>query len=103
MRGDDLGRHVAAELFWGPQVDSEAIEVSAVSGVVTLRGNVASLQRKRAGGRAAARVRGVTWVANEVRVRFPDKDRRGVEDRRGDVLDVLMLDVSGPMTVDAQV
>ena len=29
MRDDDLRRHVAAELSWDPQVDSEAIEVSA--------------------------------------------------------------------------
>ena len=30
MRDDDLRRHVAAELSWDPQVDSEAIEVSAL-------------------------------------------------------------------------
>jgi osmotically-inducible protein OsmY len=83
-------------------VDSEAIEVSAVSGTVTLRGTVASLRLKRAGGRAAARVRGVTWVANELRVQVPDADRRADEDVRGDVLEALMLDVSVPMTVDAQ-
>jgi osmotically-inducible protein OsmY len=102
MRDEDLGRHVAAELVWDPQVDSEAIEVSAVSGVVTLRGTVASLQLKRTGGRAAARVRGVTRVANELRVQVPEKDRRDDDDLRGDVLEALMLDVSVPMTVDAQ-
>jgi osmotically-inducible protein OsmY len=102
MKDDDLGRHVAAELSWDPQVDSEAIEVLAATGVVTLRGTVASLRRKRAVSRAAARVRGVTWVANELRVQIPDKDRRDDEDLRGDVLEVLMLDVSVPMTVDAQ-
>jgi osmotically-inducible protein OsmY len=102
MRDDDLRRHVAAELFWDPQVGSEAIEVLAASGMVTLRGTVASLRAKRAGGRAAARVRGVTRVANELRVQIPDKDRRDDEDLRGDVLEALMLDVSVPMTVDAQ-
>jgi osmotically-inducible protein OsmY len=102
MRDDDLRRHVAAELSWDPQVDSDAIEVSAASGTITLRGTVASLQLKRAGGRATARVRGVTWVANELRVQIPDKDRRDDEDLRGDVLEALMLDVSVPMTVDAQ-
>ena len=99
---DDLCRHVAAELSWDPQADSEAIEVSAASGVVTLRGIVASLRLKRAGGRAAARVRGVARVNNELRVRIPDNDRRDDEDLRGDVLEALMLDVSVPMTVDAQ-
>ena len=102
MRDDDLWRHVAAELSWDPQVHSDAIEVTAADGMVTLRGIVASLRSKRAGGRAAARVRGVTWVANELRVQIPDKDRRDDEDLRGDVLEALMLDVSVPMTVDVQ-
>jgi osmotically-inducible protein OsmY len=102
MRDDDLRRHVAAELFWDPQVGSEAIEVLAAGGMVTLRGTVASLPAKRAGGRAAARVHGVTRIANELRVQIPDKDRRDDEDLRGDVLEALMLDVSVPMTVDAQ-
>jgi osmotically-inducible protein OsmY len=102
MRDDDLQRHVAAELSWDPQVDTEAIEVSAAASTVTLRGTVVSLWLKRAGGRAAARVRGVTRVANELRVEIPAKDRRDDEDLRGDVLEALMLDVSVPMTVDAQ-
>src|SRR5215472_18241355 len=102
MKDDDLRRHVAAELSWDPQAHSEAIGVSAAGGTVTLRGTVASLRLKRSGGRAAARVRGVTRVVNELRVRIPDKDRRDDEDLRGDVLEALMLDVSVPMTVDAQ-
>jgi len=102
MKDDDLRRNVAAELSWDPQADSEAIEISAASGMITLRGTVASLRLKQAGGRAAERVRGVTWVANELRVQIPGKDRRDDEDLRGDVLEALMLDVSVPMTVDAQ-
>jgi len=102
MRDDDLWRHVAAELSWDPQVDSDAIEVSAADGTVTLRGTVATLRLKQAGGTAAARVRGVTRVANELRVQIPDRDRRDDEDLRGDVREALMLDVSVPMTVDAQ-
>ena len=102
MRDDDLRRQVAAELSWDPQVDSEAIEVSAADGTVTLRGTVASLRLKRAGGRAAARVRGVTWVVNELEVQLSDADRRSDEDLRGDVLEALMLDVSVPMTIDVQ-
>jgi osmotically-inducible protein OsmY len=102
MRDDDLRRNVAAELSWDPQVDSDGIEVSAASGAITLRGTVTSLRLKQAGGRAAARVRGVTQVANELRVHVPDKDRRDDDDLRGDVLEALMLDVSVLMTVDAQ-
>src|SRR6185312_9508388 len=66
------------------------------SGMVTLCGTVASLGHKRAGSNAAARVRGVTRVANELRVRIPDRDRRD------DELEALMLESSVPMTVDAQ-
>ncbi len=102
MTDDDLRRDVAAELSWDPQVDSAAIEVSAASGMVTLRGTVAGLWHKRAGGNAAARVRGVTRVANELCVQIPDRDRRGDEDLCGDVLEALMLEGWVPMTVDAQ-
>ena len=101
MTDDDLRRDVAAELYWDPQVGSP-IEVSAASGLVTLRGTVASLRHKRAGGNAAARVRGVTGVANELRVQIPDRDRRDDEDLCGDVLEALMLEASVPMTVEAR-
>jgi osmotically-inducible protein OsmY len=101
MTDNDLRRDVAAELHWDPQVDSTAIEVSAVGGMVTLRGTVASLRHQRAGGNAARRVRGVTGVANDLRVQIPDRDRRGDEDLRGDVLEALMLESSVPMTVEA--
>ncbi len=101
MKDDDLKSHVAAEFSWDPEVDSDAIEVSAASGTVTLRGTVANLRLKRAGGEAAARVRGVTRVVNELRVQLPDTNLRDDEDLRGDVLEALMLDSSVPMTVDA--
>ena len=102
MTDDDLRRDVVAELYWDPRVGGSAIEVSAASGMVTLRGTVASLRHKRAGGNAAARVRGVTAVANELRVQIPDRDQRDDEDLCGDVLEALMLEASVPMTVDAQ-
>jgi osmotically-inducible protein OsmY len=102
MTDDELRRQVSAELSWDPQVDSEAIEVSVDSGTVTLRGTVGSLRQKRAGSNAAARVGGVTRVANELAVRIADADWRDDEDLRGDVLEALMLDGSVPMTVDAQ-
>jgi osmotically-inducible protein OsmY len=102
MTDDELRRQVAAELSWDPQVDSEAVEVSVDGGTVTLRRTVGSLRQKRAGSNAAARVRGVTQVANELAVPIADTDWRDDEDLRGDVLEALMLDGSVPMTVDAQ-
>jgi osmotically-inducible protein OsmY len=59
MTDDELRCQVAAELSWDPRVDSEAVEVYADSGTVTLRGTVASLRQNRAASKAAARVRGV--------------------------------------------
>ena len=102
MTDDDLPRRVAAELCWDPQVDSTEIEIRASGGMITLRGTVASLWQKRAGGNAAARVRGVTRVANNLLVQIPDADRREDEELRGDVLEALMLNISVPMSVDAQ-
>ena len=102
MTDDDLQRDVAAELSWDPRVDGQAIEVSAAGGVVTLCGTVTSLRHKQAGASAAARVRGVTRVADELSVRIPGRDRRNDEDLSGDVLEALMLEGSVPMTVDAQ-
>ena len=102
MTDDELRRQVAAELFWDPRVDSEVIDVSADSGTIMLRGTVDSLRQQRAGCEAAARVRGVIRVANELRVRIPGRDQRDDDDLRGDVLEALMLDSSVPMTVDVQ-
>jgi osmotically-inducible protein OsmY len=93
---------MVAELSWDPQVESDAIEVSADSGTVTLRGTVASLRQKRAAAKAAARVRGVIRVAIELRVRIPAVEQRDDDDLRGDVQEALMLDGSVPMTVDAR-
>jgi osmotically-inducible protein OsmY len=102
MRDDELQRDVTAELSWDPQVDSDAIKVSVANGTVALRGTAGSLWLKQAGGRVAARVRGVTRISNELRVEIAGKDRRDDEDLRGDVLEALMLDVSVPTTLDAQ-
>ena len=102
MTDDELRRQVATELSWDPQVGSDAIEVSADSGTVTLRGTVASLRQKRAAGKAAARLRGVIRVASELRVLIPGAEQRDDDDLRGDVREALMLDGSVPMTVDAR-
>jgi len=103
LTDDELRRQVAAELSWDPQVDSQVIEVSADTGAVTLRGTVDSLRQKQARSEAAARVRGVVRVADELRVRIPGREQRDDDDLRGDVLEALMLDGSVPMTVHAHV
>jgi len=101
MSDDDLRRRVVAELGGDPRLDGETFQVSAAGGTVTLRGTVASLRLKRAAAGAVARVRGVVWIVNELRVRLPAADRRDDEELRGDVREALMLDTSIPTTVDA--
>jgi osmotically-inducible protein OsmY len=101
MSDDDLRRRVVAELGGDPRLDEETFQVSAAGGTVTLSGTVASLRLKRAAAGAVARVRGVVWIVNELRVWLPAADRRDDEELRGDVREALMLDTSVPTTVDA--
>jgi osmotically-inducible protein OsmY len=102
MSDDALRRRVVAELAADPRVDGETFHVAVTGDTVTLSGTVASLRLKRAAVTAAARVRGVGSIVNELRVQLPPADRRDDEDLHGDVLEALMLDTSVPMSVDAQ-
>ncbi len=103
MTDEELGVSVTDELSWDPQIDSEAIAVSARNGVVTLRGTVGSFRQKREATRAAQRVRGVVAVRNEIDVEILMHERRDDADLRGDVLQALMLDSVLPASVDAHV
>ena len=102
MTDDDLRRAVAAELCWDPRVDSATIEVSAASGMVTLRGTAASLWHKWRGATPLPASAGSAGSPMNSESADPDRDRRDDEDLRGDVLETLMLEGSVPMTVDAQ-
>jgi VCBS repeat-containing protein len=61
---------VRRQLDWDPAVDSSAIGVAAMSGSVTLTGQVDSYAAKLAAERVAQRVRGVRAVANDIEVRL---------------------------------
>ena len=100
---DDLSRWVVTEISADPRLYGETFDTSVSDGTVTLRGTVASLRLKRAASSAVARVRGVTWIDNELTVQLPVQDRRSDEDLRGDVMEALMLDTWVPMTVEASV
>lgn len=67
----DLQQAVEAELQWDPGVDQTGIEVRVDRGVVVLEGRVISHAQRDAAERAAKRVRGVTALANELRVELP--------------------------------
>ena len=103
MSNNDLAQYVREELHWDPKIDDSAIAVSAVDGVVTLRGTLGSFREKRDAKQDARRVYGVKSVRDELEVRILNKDRRADADLRGDVLQALMLDSIVPSTIDAKV
>jgi osmotically-inducible protein OsmY len=68
-----LQEAVLAELAWEPSVNAAQIGVTASDGVVTLTGNVPDYLSKLAAEHAAARVRGVRAVAQEIAVVLPEQ------------------------------
>ncbi|NPD66801.1 BON domain-containing protein (plasmid) [Lichenicola cladoniae] len=62
---------VLAEFNWEPSVDPANIGVTARNGIVTLSGHVGTFVEKYAAESAAARVKGVLGVAEEIEVRLP--------------------------------
>ena len=76
--------------------DPGAIAVSAVAGLVTLRGTVGSFGARRAAVKDARGVEGVEEVADELQVRLLDEDRREDAELRGTALQSLMWDAEIP-------
>jgi osmotically-inducible protein OsmY len=82
-----LQEAVLAEFTWEPSVNAAHIGVTAADGVVTLSGHVETFIEKRAAEKAAARVKGVKAVAEEIEVRLnssmkrPDDEIRKGRDR----------------------
>lgn len=101
MRNDELIDSVKDELARDPNVDSDAVAVSAEDGVVRLRGTAGSVREKRAAERDAKRVPGVELVDNELQVR--PLSNRDDADLRGEVLQALASSGLAPATVDAKV
>ena len=62
------------ELEWTPSLDVADVGVSVQHGAVTLSGVVATYAERREAERAALRVRGVTAVAEELRVQPEERD-----------------------------
>ena len=85
-----------AELGWEPSIAAAHIGVAANAGVVTLTGHVQSFPQKVAAERAAARVKGVRAVAEEIEVKLPYDIRRGDEDIAGAAIERLAWDSSVP-------
>ena len=65
-----LRQNVLDELDFEPSVDAAHIGVSVTNGVVTLNGIVGSYAEKLAAEKATRRVKGVTAIAEEIKVRY---------------------------------
>lgn len=66
-----LRQNILDELDFEPSVDAAHIGVSVANSVVTLSGIVGSYAEKLAAEKAARRVKGVTAIAEEIKVRYP--------------------------------
>jgi osmotically-inducible protein OsmY len=91
-----LQESVMEELGWEPSIDAVHIGVAANAGVVTLTGHVQSFAQKVAAERAAARVKGVKAVAEEIEVKLPYDIKRGDENIAGAAIERLAWDSSVP-------
>jgi osmotically-inducible protein OsmY len=91
-----LQQAVLAELAWEPSVTAAHIGVTAISGVVTLTGHVENFAQKHAAETAAARVKGVEAVAEEIEVRLGFDAQRDDKDIAAAVVNRLEWDVAVP-------
>ena len=91
-----LQQAVLDELSWEPSVVAAHIGVAAKHGVVTLTGHVTTYAEKHAAETAAARVKGVKGVAEELRVELAFDHRRDDEDIAEAAIDRLSWNSSIP-------
>ena len=87
---------VMFELGWEPSVDAAHIGVAANAGVVTLTGHVESFPQKIAAERAAARVKGVKAVGEEIEVKLPYEVSRDDDSIASAAVERLAWDSSVP-------
>ncbi len=71
MTDENIKTQVVDQLFWDSRVDSADVDVMVNKGRVTLKGIVPSYKAKTAGLWDAYLVRGVTYVDNQLHVKYP--------------------------------
>jgi osmotically-inducible protein OsmY len=97
VRNDnDILKDVIAELQYDPGLRNDDIAVSVREGVVTLAGFVDSYAEKWKAERAAARVKGVRAVANDLEVKLPANSQRPDPELARAVADALKWNVLVP-------
>jgi hypothetical protein len=99
----DVQADARAELAFDPNVDDSGIAIAADGGAVSLRGTVDGARGVRQAESAARRVRGVTSVCNHLGVWPLAIGPSADADIRTPVLQALMLNVTIPATIHANV
>ena len=94
---------VEQELSWDPKINAAQIGVTVENGVVCLRGDVDSYAELWAAEDATKRVNGVRTLAQELRVKILDGDKRDDSDIAAAVQSALKWDVFVPNSVIAKV
>jgi osmotically-inducible protein OsmY len=91
-----LQEAILAEFTWEPSITAAHIGVTADDGIVTLSGTVPHYREKRAAERAAARVKGVKAVAEDIKVHLPGAMKRDDADIARAAVDRLFWETSVP-------
>jgi osmotically-inducible protein OsmY len=87
-----------------PALTASDIGVAARAAVVSLNGEVDSLAKRTAAGRAAEAVPGVQSIANDITVRLPQDQHRTDSDIAHDAVNALIWDTDVPdKTIKARV
>ena len=92
----DLQGHVLAELRWEPSIDASRNGVAVEKGVVELTGLVRTYAERQTAEAAVKRVRGVSAVANELKVDLITTHVRGDVDIAKAAMDALRWNVNVP-------
>ncbi len=93
---NDIQNDITAELRWEPSLRNDDIAVGVRDGIVTLGGFVDSLADKAKAAKAAARVRGVRALANEIEVEVPTAFQRSDVEIARAAVDALEWNVAVP-------
>ena len=99
----ELRDSVLAELDWDPSVDDSEIQVAVKDGAVSLRGRVTAYSQRHAAIRAAARVRGVKAVADDIEVVLSDAIRRKDSEIAAEMAHERQWNTAIPYSVTAEV
>jgi osmotically-inducible protein OsmY len=97
MKADSaLQQDVVSELTWEPSIRDEDVAVAVKDGVVTLAGTVDTYAQRYAAERAAARVKGVRAIANELMVKLSRTTERSDSEIAHAALNALKVDIEVP-------